>query len=178
MRSHGWCATALALVLLGGACGGENEVTDPTRVPIGAVRPSLGGMWVATKYELSMAADSSVRWDWLAAGASVRLLLTSTRQESNREVGVVTLIVRVPGEEDIIQTGDWVAPLNTSTLMVEFAKDDWWWMVFAVTSDGRQIDLLEGASWNLEGSVFPTAFDFDGCGAEENGRLGMRFVHQ
>lgn len=178
MRSHGWFATMLTLACLGGACGGEHEVTDPTRVPIGGVRPSLGGMWLATKYELSMAADPSVRWDWLAAGASVRLELKSTRQESNREVGVVTLIVTVPGEEDIVRTGDWVAPLNTSTLMVEFAKDDWWWMVFAVTSDGRQIDLLEDASYNLEGSVFPTTLDFDKCGVEEDGRLGMRFVHQ
>jgi hypothetical protein len=178
MRKNRWFATMLALVLLGGACSGENGVTNTTRVPNQALRPSLGGTWLATRYDLSMAADSSVRWNWLASGTSVRLELKPTRLESNREVGVVTLIVSVPGNKEIVLTGDWVAPLTSGTIMIEFGAPEWWWMVFAVTSDGKQIDLLEDASYNLEGSVFPMTFDFDNCGSEEVGRLGMRFVHQ
>jgi len=125
-----------------------------------------------------MTADPSVRWDWLAAGASVRLELVHGAWSHRKSVeeGPATLTVRMPDKPDMVMPGGWRAFANHTVF--EFDAPDWgdyWSMSFAVRGAGDLLDMIGG--WNLE-AVFPMAFDFDHDGTAEPAGLSLTFVHE
>jgi len=170
--SRCWILMAVAAGLLGG-CGDLDWPLGepPTRAnPSGTVPvvPSLGP-WVATRFEVFLVADPSVRWDWLAAGASVRLELGPWASAW----GPATLTMRMPDNPDVVVRGVWRA-FATHT-MFESIAGDWWWMTLKVNGGGGLLDFIGG--WNLE-AVFPTTFDFDHDGTAEPASLNLTLVHE
>ncbi len=179
--SRCWISMAVAAGLLGG-CGdldwpsGEPPTREnPNDTP--PVVPSLGP-WVATRFEVFMVADPRIRWDWLAAGASVRLELVHGAWSHHKTVeqGPATLTMRMPDKPDMVLTGEWQALANAFSFgPAQSTWEDMWSMMFAVRGGGDVLDLIGG--WNLE-AVFPATFDFDHDGSAEPASLNLTFVHE
>jgi hypothetical protein len=75
------------------ACGGDNTGPSPATLP---------GSWVATKAEFVAISDPNLKFDLIARGATVSLVLTAN--------GTFTLTIQPQGEPELASVGNWSNP--------------------------------------------------------------------
>jgi hypothetical protein len=138
----------LLTTAVGMAAGCGDDSTGPSE-------SSLVGTWRATKVELISVQDPAIKFDLVALGATVRLVLGSSK--------AYTLTLSVPGEPQEIVTGSWSSSGDVLTLTDESGD-----MQFDMTLSGNTLTLT-GADGE---------FDFNDDDVDEPAHLNMVLVRE
>lgn len=132
---------------LAAGCGDDNGGTQNTQL-------NVVGNWRATKWEVSMVADPSVRIDIVGGGATIQLTLTAG--------GTFTLTQTFLGESETV-TGTWTLSGTALTLTAEDEP-----LTFVIGSNRTTMNLLETHM----------GFDFDDCGQDEEAHFNATMVRE
>jgi hypothetical protein len=142
----------VAGILMGsvGACGDKD--TGPSK-------DALAGTWVATKAEFVSVANPSQKFDLIAKGATVSLVLTSTQ--------TFTLTITRPNESELKSMGNWSTSEDELDLIFSSGS----------MQGGMNFDVsLSGNTLTLMGADYQ--FDVDDNGTEEPVKFNLTMARQ
>jgi hypothetical protein len=134
-----------------GACGDKDTGPSPDE---------LAGTWIATKAEFVSVATPSLKFDLIARGATVSLVLTASK--------TFTLTITPPGEPELKSLGNW-STLEGDELKLTFSSGS---MQGAMNFDMG----LSGDTLTLAGADYQ--FDIDDNGTVESVKFNLTMARQ
>ena len=133
------------------ACGGDGGTApNPT---------NFGGTWVATRVEYVSVANSGIKVEIIAQGASLTVQFNTN--------GSYASVLTTPGETPENTTGTWSASADVFTLR---------WVEGGFTNEMQFDWTMSGATLTLVGA--DSDFDFEGTGELLPAKLSLTLVRQ